>query len=168
MQRRRLLQLGLGAAAVLAAAGGAVALWRPGLAQGWLTASALVVFRGVAGAVLDGSLPVEPARREAALDAHAVRLDAAIGNLSPATKAELSQVLALLASAPGRRLLTGLATDWPEAGTAHIQAALQSMRTSSLAPRQQVYHALRDLTNAAWYVDEAVWPTLGYPGPTPV
>ncbi len=77
-------------------------------------------------------------------------------------------MLALLAAAPGRRLLAGLADDWPQASTADIARALQSMRTSPLAVRQQVYHALRDLTNAAWYVDEATWPALGYPGPVAV
>ena len=168
MQRRRLLQLGFGAAAVLALVGGGAALWRPGWVGGQLSAAGAAVFRGVARAVLDGTLPADATAREAALDAHALRLQATLASLSPASRAELSQLLALLAAAPGRRLLAGLAPDWPEASTAQIQAALQSMRTSSLAPRQQAYHALRDLTNAAWYVDEATWPALGYPGPAPL
>ena len=168
MQRRRLIQLGLGAAAVLAVAGGAAALWQPGLVQGRLSAPAAALFRAVARAVLDGSLPLEPTRREAALDAHAVRLQAALNSLSPFTRGELSQLLALLSAAPGRRLLAGLDSDWSVAPTADVQAALQAMRTSSLGVRQQAYHALRDLTNAAWYVDEATWPMLGYPGPVAV
>jgi hypothetical protein len=41
---------------------------------------------------------------------------------------------------------------------------LQGLRTSSLSLRQQVYHALRDLTNAAWFADAAAWSAIGYPG----
>ena len=51
---------------------------------------------------------------------------------------------------------------------AELQAALQAMRVASIATRQQVYHALRDLTNAAYYAEPATWAQLGYPGPTPV
>ena len=42
------------------------------------------------------------------------------------------------------------------------------MRTSTLELRQQAYHALRDLTNAAFYANPDVWPLLGYPGPDAV
>ena len=36
----------------------------------------------------------------------------------------------------------------------------------ALALRQQAYHALRELTNAAYYADASAWRTLGYPGPS--
>lgn len=165
MQRRRLLQLGLASAAVLAVAGGSVALWQPGWQDGRLADSGRKVFRAVARAVLDGSLPPEAALQAEALDAHLRRLDAAIAAFPPATQAEISQLLALLAMPPGRLALAGLAADWPEASTGQIAAALQSMRHSSIVLRQQAYHALRDLTNAAWYTDPAAWSQLGYPGP---
>ena len=42
------------------------------------------------------------------------------------------------------------------------------MRVSSGTTRQQVYHALRDLTNAAWFADAGSWDLLGYPGPQAV
>jgi hypothetical protein len=42
------------------------------------------------------------------------------------------------------------------------------MRTSTLVLRQQAYHALRDLTNAAFYADAAAWAPMGYPGPREV
>ena len=51
---------------------------------------------------------------------------------------------------------------------ADVQRSLQDMRTSSLALRQQSYHALRDLTNAAFYADPSAWPLLGYSGPREV
>ena len=40
------------------------------------------------------------------------------------------------------------------------------MRASRIALRQQAYHALRDLTHAAYFADAATWARLGYPGPT--
>ena len=77
-------------------------------------------------------------------------------------------MLGLLASAPGRVALAGLRTGWQEASVADVQRSLQDMRTSSLALRQQSYHALRDLTNAAFYADPSAWPLLGYSGPREV
>jgi hypothetical protein len=61
-----------------------------------------------------------------------------------------------------------LATAWGSASVAQLQAALQGMRTSSLAPKQQAYHALRDLTHAAYFADAGTWALLGYPGPSAI
>ena len=165
MQRRRLLQLGLGSAALLALAGGGVALWRPGLVEGRLAESGRLVFRAVARAVLDGTLPEDGPVQAAALDGLLERLDATLQGFPAATQAELSQLLALLAAAPGRIAIAGLTTAWEQSPVSEVQAALQSMRRASLALRQQAYHALRDLTNAAYYADPTTWPALGYPGP---
>ncbi|GAB4554922.1 MAG: hypothetical protein Tsb007_11300 [Rhizobacter sp.] len=93
------------------------------------------------------------------------RLDDVLGAFPPAVQTELSQLLAILAAVPGRAALAGLHVSWSAANTAQIQSALQGMRTSSLAVRQQAYHALRDLTNAAYYADPQIWPLMGYPGP---
>lgn len=168
MQRRTLLKLGLGAAAVLAVAGGGLAMLRPGLVDGRMSPAAREVFRAVALGVLDGSLPAAQSARDAALGAHLNRLDDTLAGFASATQAELSQLLALLASSPGRHALAGLRADWPDASPREVQDALQEMRTSSLALRQQAYHALRDLTNAAYYADPQTWPLMGYPGPQPV
>ena len=168
MQRRTLLKLGLGAAAVLAVAGGGLALLRPGLVDGRMSPSAREVFRAVALGVLDGSLPASPAARDAALAAHLNRLGDTLAGFASPTQAELSQLLALLSSAPGRLGLAGLRADWPAATPQEVQQALREMRTSGLALRQQAYHALRDLTNAAYYADPQTWSLMGYPGPRPV
>jgi hypothetical protein len=165
MERRTLLKLGLGATALLVVAGGALSLLRPGLVDGRMSASARSVFHAIARAVLDGSLPDEPARRQATLAAHLDRLDDTLAGFPAPTQAELSQLLALLASAPGRAGLAGLHTDWPQASVAELQQSLQDMRVSRLALRQQAYHALRDLTNAAYYADPSMWSLMGYPGP---
>ncbi len=169
MQRRTLLRLGLGSAVVLALAGGGLALVEPGLTRdGHLGVGAREVMRHVARAVLDGALPEEPLAQRLALDAQLERLDAAIAQFPPATRAELSQLLALLAAPPGRWSLAGLRPAWEAATVGEIAAALQSMRLSGLALRQQAYHALRDLTNAAWFAERGHWSALGYDGPVAV
>ena len=168
MQRRTLFRLGVGAALVLAAAGGGVSLFRPGVSMGRLTSAGRSVFAAVARAVLDGSLPADSKALPAVLNAHLERVSDAIAAFPAPTRAEISQLLALLAAPPGRVALAGLNQDWDHASIADIQRALQSMRTSTLELRQQAYHALRDLTNAAFYSNSDAWPLLGYPGPTPV
>jgi hypothetical protein len=169
MKRRSLFKLGLAGAAVLVLAGGGLALWQRGLtAEGKLTAAGRAVFDALARAILDGSLPTDAAARRAALDAHLLRVDAAIAAFPPAVRGELADLLGLLASAPGRLTFAGLAADWPEASVAELQAMLEGWRFSSLALRQQAYHALRELTNAAYYADPQAWAALGYPGPVAV
>lgn len=168
MQRRRLLQLGLGAGALLAIAGGGVALFQPGWEDHKLTARGRAVMAGVARAVLDGSLPSAAPAREQALAAHLARVQGTIAGLPGHAQKELSLLLSLLGSAPGRVALAGLSTDWSEASVPEIQAALKQMRDSSLAMRQQAFLALRELTNASYYADPSTWALLGYPGPNPL
>ena len=165
MQRRTLLKLGFAATVTLAVLGGGVALLRPGVAGGRFSEPALALMRAVAEAVLDGSLPDEAAARAAALDAHLQRLQGLVSGFPPATRDELSQLLSLLTTAPGRLAITGLAQDWTQAGVAAIQGALQAMRLSGIDIRRQVYQALRDLTNAAFYADSSTWRLMGYSGP---
>lgn len=168
MQRRTLLKLGAASAALLALAGGGAALWRPGLDGARLSAAGRSVFRAVARAVLDGSLSGDADVQRRELDGQLERLDATLAAFAPATRDELSLLLALLAGAPGRLALAGLRSEWSEATVADLQATLEAMRHSSLELRQQAYHALRDLTNAAWYADPSSWAQLGYPGPAQV
>jgi hypothetical protein len=49
-----------------------------------------------------------------------------------------------------------------------VEAALQALRHSSIALRQQVYQALRELTNAAFFADTGTWALMGYRGQRPV
>ena len=165
MQRRTLLKLGLGTGVVVALAGAGVAMWKPGLVAGHLGADARRIARQVADAVLDGCLPDDPKARAAALDAHLVRFEGTGAGRPPAVRGELSDHFALLSAPPGRWAVMGLATDWTSASRAQVHDALEAMRHSRLAVRQQVYHALRDLVNASWFADPSAWPALGYPGP---
>ena len=165
MQRRTWLKLGLASAAVLAVGGAAVALVEPGLRDARLSAAGRAVFSGVGGAMLDGSLPAHGAARQAALAGMLERIDALVAGLPPHAQAELSQLLALLASGGGRRALAGLSQDWESAPVPDIQAALQAMRVSRISLRQQAYQALHDIAGSAYFSDASTWGMLGYPGP---
>jgi hypothetical protein len=83
----------------------------------------------------------------------------------PHVQSELAQLLGLLATGAGRRTLAGLQPDWSVATVVEVQQALQSMRVSRLALRQQGYQALHDIVGAAYFSDPSTWATLGYPGP---
>ncbi|MES2361306.1 MAG: hypothetical protein V4646_05850 [Pseudomonadota bacterium] len=168
MQRRTLLTLGLASTAVLFVAGGAAALLEPGLRRGALSPLGREVFTAVGLAVLDKTLPAEPGAREIALNGLLSRVDVLATALPPHAQHELSQLLSLLGSAAGRRTLAGLGTPWAEASVAEVQQALQGMRLSSLALRQQAYAALHDITAGAYFSDPASWLLLGYPGPVKI
>lgn len=168
MHRRSWLKLSLGAAAVLAVGGGAVALIEPGWRDGRLTAAGRLVFMHAGRAFLDGTLPTESAQRTVALAGLLDRTDTLIAGLPAHAQRELSQLLSLLATAPGRRMLAGLAPKWADASVPEIRQALQAMRLSPLALRQQAYQALHDITGSAYFSDPHTWTILGYPGPAPL
>ena len=46
-----------------------------------------------------------------------------------------------------------------------IGAALQSMRASGMALRQQAYLGLHDIVCAPYFSGDESWAVLGYPGP---
>lgn len=165
MKRRTLFKLGVASAALLALGGGAAALLQPGLQNGKLAGAGREVFRAVGRAVLQGSLPANDTAKQVALDGLLARIDALTLALPPHAQEELSQLLSLLASVPGRHLLAGLDRAWPTASDTDIQQALEGMRFSALALRQQAYAALHDITAAAYFTDVSTWPQLGYPGP---
>jgi hypothetical protein len=168
MKRRQLLAVGGATAALLAVAGTAAVLWRPARLNGQLQADAQAMLSRVAEAVLDAVLPVEPAQRALALRQHLARVEATVAGMPPAMQAEVDQLLTLLLAPPGRALLLGLSTPWQQSNPDDLQQALQSLRTSQLALRQQIFHALRDLTNAAYFAGPDTWAVLGYPGPRAV
>lgn len=114
--------------------------------------------------MLDGTLPVG-APQASTLDALLARIEELVAALPAYAQQELSQLLALLGTAPGRRLLAGLEPGWPEATVPQIQDALQDMRSSPSALRKQAYHALHDIICAAYFSDAGTWAQLGYPGP---
>jgi hypothetical protein len=168
MRRRTLLQVGTATSALLAVAAAGLGWIQPGLQDKRLTAAGQAVFLAVARAVLAGSLPTDKALQESALQGHLQRLDATIAGLPPALQAEVGELLTLLAHPAGRVALAGLSTDWALASTDEVQAMLQALRQSTLGLRQQIYHALRDLTNASYFAEPATWAAMGYTGPRAV
>lgn len=165
MQRRTLLTVGIATGALLAVAGGTMALLRPGRRDGKLTEAGRTMFAAVARAVLGPLLPQSAAVQAQMLQAHLDRVQATIAGMPPAMQAELDELVTIVSSAPGRLALVGLGTDWATATDAQLTAALQGMRASTLALRQQAFHALRDITNASYFADPATWVAIGYPGP---
>jgi hypothetical protein len=165
MQRRSLMKLGAASAIVLAVAGGGIALLKPGMVDGKLATSGRAVFRAVGAAILEGSLPPGADARESALDGLLDRVDALVLSLAPHVQQELSLLLSLLTSAPGRQAIAGLGTDWASASVPQVQQALQSMRIATISLRQQAYHALHDIVGGAYFSDAQTWAQLGYPGP---
>lgn len=168
MDRRHWLALGAFSAAALAVGGGSLALLQPGMADAKLSPAGREVFAGAARGLLDGSLPRDEAGKATAMQALLARIDTLVAGLPPHAQRELSQLLALLASAPGRRAFAGLAPAWPDASIAQLQDALQSMRVSRVSLRRQAYQALHDIAGAAYFSDEATWTQVGYPGPMAV
>ena len=155
--------MGIVTGALLAAAGGTVALLSPGRRNGKLTDAGRAMFAAVAKAVLGPLLPPgEP------VQAHLDRVQATIAGMPPAMQAELDEQVTIVSSAPGRIALVGLNTGWETATEGQLTAALQAMRSSSLALRQQAFHALRDITNASYFADPTTWAAIGYPGPRAV
>lgn len=165
MQRRTLLKLGLVSGTVLALAGGAAMLMQPGLVQGRLTEAGRALFIGVGRAILQGTLPAEPVAQLQALQAMADRVDILAQNLPPPVVAELSQLVGLLGTSAGRVALAGLSSGWLEATPEQVTAALNDMRYSRLALRQQAYQALHEIVGGAYFSDESTWAVVGYPGP---
>lgn len=165
MQRRSLLKLGMASAVVLTLAGGVAVLLRPGLQGGRLTQAGRELFGSVGRAILQGTLPTDPTGAAQAVTGLVNRIDALTLALPPHVQAELSQLVGLLCTAAGRRGLAGLDTDWPGASAAQVQAALETMRYSSLALRQQTYHALHEIVGGAYFSDISTWSAVGYPGP---
>lgn len=165
MHRRSWLKLGAASAILLAVGGGTLALLQPGWADAKLSPAAREVFHAAARGLLEGTLPTERAARDAALTALLERIEGLVAALPAHAQGELSQLLAVLASVPGRRAFAGLAAPWPDATEAQIHQSMQSMRLSSLALRQQAYQALHDIVGGAYFSEPATWSKLGYPGP---
>jgi hypothetical protein len=168
MRRRTLIQVGLAGGVLLALAGTGLALVQPARREGRFTETGRTLFAALAPAVLGGLLPVEAVARRQAVEAFIPRVEDAINGMPPAMQAEVDELLTIAGSSVGRMALVGLTTPWAKATAEQIQSALRGMRDSSLAPRQQAYHALRDLTSGGYFADESTWAVMDYAGQRPV
>ena len=140
-------------------------MWRPGVVNSALGTGGRELFRAIGQVLLAGSLPQQHAERAAALDGLLVRVDELVAGLPPHAQAELSQLISLLCTAPGRLAMAGLSSNWAEADSRSLEEALQTMRESSASIRLQTYHALHDIVGGAYFSAPSAWTQLGYPGP---
>lgn len=165
VSRRTFLRYGAAGALCLAAAGATRARegYRPasgGEALAVLGPDDREVLAAVAPAILAGT-DASAANVEAVIGS----VDRAVAGLPPHLQAEVKQLLALLASWPGRRWVAGVASPWRDASRAEVDAFLERWRSSRWALQQQAYNALHELVLAAWYARPDAWPAIGYPGP---
>ena len=121
------------------------------------------VLAAIAPAILAGT-----AAASQPVEAIVGSVDRAVAGLPPHLQAEVRQLLALLGSWPGRRWIAGVRSAWRDASPEEVAAFLESWRFSRWVLLQQGYHALHDLTLAAWYARPDSWPATGYPGPPEV
>lgn len=163
--RRGFLQVGGVAALALAAGGALYRATHTGTPQRFaLDGQARAALHAIAPAILAGALPRD-AGRAAALSAAIDGVHAAILGLPPATQAEIQDLFGLLALAPARRLLAGIAGGWEGARIEDVSAFLQDWRLHRLGLLRSAYHALHDLVLGAWYAQPSSWTATGYPGP---
>lgn len=166
--RRRLLKVGVFGSAVLAAAGGGVALsGKPALCAGclWLRREDRAVLMAIVPVMLAGALPADRIRHDAMVAEIVSGVDFTIAHFPPTVRDEIRQLFWLLESSFMRPLLTGIWTDWPAAEVAEIHDFLQSWKVSGLDLLRVGYLALHDLIAGAWYANPQSWQRIHYPGP---
>jgi hypothetical protein len=165
-KRRSFLKAGALGALVLAAGGGIYrAVHTPRPQRFVLDGEARVALGAIVPAILAGALPANPAERRAALAGTIEGVHTAISNLPLAVQKEVQDLFGLLALAPARRLLTGVAGGWAHADPNQVTAFLQDWRLHRFALLRTAYSALHDLSLGAWYAQPASWSAIGYPGP---
>jgi hypothetical protein len=164
--RRSFLKAGLLSALVLAAGGGIYRYTHPQAPNSFvLDGPARAALDVIVPAILAGALPAQPDERDHAVRATTERVHQTILGLPLATQKEVQDLFGLLALAPARRLLAGVAHDWPQASADEVAGFLQDWRTHRLGLLRTAYGALHDLVLGSWYSDPANWEAIGYPGP---
>jgi hypothetical protein len=165
MRRRTLLTVGAAAGVILVVAGGSAIWLHPARRDARFTEAGRSIFAALAPAILSTLWPSDAREQAHATEAFLQRLEGTVDGLTPPLQAEVDELLSMLGSPAGRLILTGLRNPWAEASPAEVVAALQGLQVSPWRLRQQIFHALRDLTNAAYFASPATWSVIGYPGP---
>jgi len=164
--RRSFLKAGVLGALVLAAGGGIYRATQAPHPQGFvLDGEARAALGAIVPAILAGALPAGAAERQAAIAATLNGVHTAVSNLPLSVQKEVQDLFGLLALAPARRLLTGIAGGWAQASDTEVAAFLQDWRLHRFALLRTAYGALHDLSLGAWYAQPASWSAIGYPGP---
>jgi len=130
-----------------------------------LDASLATVVRAVAPVILQGAFPAGEPQRALARERIARDVATAVSALGAGAQQEVAELFALLAFAPTRIAVAGVATAWDQAGASEIEAFLRSWQHSRVDLLKSGYQALHDLVLGAWYADPQNWGAIGYPGP---
>ncbi len=168
--RRAFLKVGVGASLVLALGGGIYRATRPAGAAASphkpfvLDGEAHAALRAIVPAMLTGALWAGPDRAKAVEDViervlHAIRM------LPLGSQKDIQDLFGLLALAPARRVLTGIAGPWSQAAPEDVRTFLQDWRVSPFGLLRAGYGALQNLVMSVWYAAPASWDAIGYPGP---
>lgn len=172
LSRRELIKTGAAGAALLALANCArsTAPARPpfddpSYPYKVLSASDRSTIAAIAGAMLAGALPIDPAAHAKAL-VEAVRgVDVAAAGLPPSPRGELEQLFGLLSFPVTRGFAAGIWSSWDDAAPSDVAAFLERWRFSGIMLLRTGYQALHTIVMAAWYGNDASWAQIGYPGP---
>lgn len=164
--RRRLLQVGLGGAALLAVGGVGVAL-RPGVLRAPSAPLQALDPRSFStlAAVADAVCPGTEVYPSAAGVGVAEGIDALLASCDPGMTDELTQALMLLENALVGLLLDGRPVAFTALSPATQAEVFEGWRTSRIGVRRQIYKALRGLCASVYYAHPDTWPGSGYPGP---
>jgi hypothetical protein len=119
----------------------------------------------IAGTMLAGALPSDPAAYAIALVQVVRGVDIAVASLPPAPRGEVQQLFGLLTFPVTRALAAGVWSSWGDAAPADVAKFLESWRFSGMMLLRTGYQALHTIVMAAWYGNESSWPRIGYPGP---
>jgi hypothetical protein len=164
--RRRFIQVGVAASALLAAV-----RWLDAPGRAWAAPAATLspgeaeIIRALVPVVLSGSLPAESASKRRAVEETVEAFARAVSGLAPAIQEEIGEMLSLLSFAPTRVAMTGISTSWREADPEDIAAFLEDWRASRFELKRAGYRALTQLIQGAWFVNPLAWKAIGYPGP---
>lgn len=176
MNRRQLLQTGLGGAAVLAVAGagyGFVTRDPPAASDDgyrftFLDGTQRTIVAAIAPVMLAWALPENAAARSAALRDAVRGFDTAVSALPPLVQDEVRQLFSLLAFPASRWVVAGVWSSWTVAKPDDIDAFLTRWRYSRFPLLRSGYQALHQLVFGAWYANPISWARIGYPGPPAV
>jgi hypothetical protein len=167
--RRAFLKVGVGASLVLTAGGGIYRATRPASAAAphtpfVLDGEAHAALLAIVPALLAGALATGPGRA-GAVEGVIAQVYAAIRLLPLGSQRDVQDLFGLLALAPARRVLTGIAGPWSQAAPEDVATFLQDWRVSQFGLLRAGYGALQNLVMGVWYAAPAHWDAIGYPGP---
>lgn len=132
----------------------------------FLRAGDVDLFTALAPAVVAELGQLDAPTRAQTLAAMLQVIDDTLVAMDLGSQGELRKLLALLALAPLRRLLTGVGP-WPQADAAQMQAFLARWRASRFATLNAGAGVLVKLAASGFFLLPAAWPAAGYPGPLP-